>query len=210
MFLRNLLFWNVDTQNDFVLPEGKLAVPGAELIRPAWKEITKLADEKSIQVINSADFHYPGSAELSSAPDFIFTFPPHCMANTTGAEFVFETSPENPLIINWDQPFPENVNLKKQRNIVLRKDAFDVFSGNKYTESVLQVLAPETVVVYGVTTNVCVNDAVVGLAKRVKQVVVVADAIKELPGIPLPFENWERLGVRSILLTNLREFIDKQ
>ncbi len=210
MFLRKLLFWNVDTQNDFVLPEGKLAVPGAELLQPVWKEITKLAEEKSIQVINSADFHYPGSAELSTTPDFISTFPSHCMANTTGAEFVSETNPENPLIINWNQPFSKNVNLKKQRNIVIRKDAFDVFSGNQYTESVLQTLAPETVVVYGVTTNVCVNDAVVGLAKRIKQVVVIADAIKELPGIPLPFENWERLGIRSIPLTNLRELIDKQ
>jgi nicotinamidase/pyrazinamidase len=46
---------------------------------------------------------------------------------------------------------------------------------------------------------VCVNDAVVGLASRVNRVIVVENAIKELPNIPLPFENWRKLGV--LLLT---------
>jgi nicotinamidase/pyrazinamidase len=84
---------------------------------------------------------------------------------------------------------------KKYRNFIIRKDAFDVFKGNRYTEKLLKLLSPKTVVVYGVTTNVCVNDAVVGLAKRVNRVIVVENAIKELPNIPLPFDNWKKLGV---------------
>ena len=34
MELSDLLFWNVDTQIDFVYPRGKLYVQGAEKLRP--------------------------------------------------------------------------------------------------------------------------------------------------------------------------------
>lgn len=207
MNINDWLFWNVDTQNDFVLPNGKLYVSGAELLQPIWSVLTTLAEEKSIRVVNSADFHYPDSEELSSSPDFITTFPPHCMVGTDGAFFVPETNPVNPLIFDWNKPFPKNIDIEKFRNIVIRKDAFDVFKGNKHTDTILKVLAPKTVVVYGVTTNVCVNDAVVGLAGRGKQVYVVSDAIKELPNIPLPFENWKKLGVKLISLNKLKEML---
>ena len=76
----------------------------------------------------------------------------------------------------------------------------DVFKGNPFTENILKIIAPKTVIVYGVTTNVCVNDAVLGLVNRVKRVIVVEDAIKELPNIPLPFEKWIELGVELLPL----------
>ena len=205
----NLLFWNVDTQIDFVEPEGKLYVEGAEKIKPVWEEIRSLAKKYHIRVVNSADFHWPGSKELSDNPDFISTFPPHCMANTKGAEYVKETQPENALVIDWDKPFNLDANrLEKYRNIVIRKDEFDVFAGNPYTSSIVEALAPETVIVYGVTTNVCVKDAVIGLSKIVKNVFVVEDAIKELPKIPLPFETWEKLSVKMIRLNGLKEMLE--
>ena len=195
------LFWNVDTQFDFVSPEGRLYVPGAELLKPVWKKLTQFANDNSIRVVNTADWHFANSAELSQKPDFINTFPDHCMARTSGARYVEETNPENPLVVDWDSEgtkIDELINDGKYRNYVIRKDAFDVFKGNKFTLEILNLLSPKTIVVYGVTTNVCVNDAVVGLAKRVKRVVVVEDAIKELPNIPLPFENWNKLGVEII------------
>lgn len=197
----NWLFWNVDTQFDFVSPQGKLYVEGAELLKPVWKTITNFAKKQSICVVNTADYHFSDSAELSSNPDFIKTFPPHCMANTLGADYIEETMPENPLIFDWDKQYEINnktVDHTKYRNILIRKDSFDVFSGNPFTDKILNQFSPENVVVYGVTTNVCVNDAVVGLAKRVSKVYVIEDAIKELPNIPLPFENWKELGVKMI------------
>jgi nicotinamidase/pyrazinamidase len=198
-----VLFWNVDTQFDFVDPTGKLYVPGAEKLKASWNELTKLAAKKNYKVINTADFHYPNSAELSDEPDYLSTFPEHCMANTSGAAYVNETEPDDPVIFDWDKVYLtlDEVNLK--RNIVIRKDAFDVFAGNPHTESIVEILAPKVVVVYGVTTNVCVNDAVVGLAKRVEKVYVIEDAIKELPNIPLPFENWQKLGVEMIKFEDL-------
>ena len=210
MNLNDLLFWNVDTQIDFVSPRGKLYVPGAELLKPKWRKITQFAEENSIRVINTADYHYPDSCELSSAPNFVDTFPPHCMANTSGAEYIAETNPENPIIFSWDknyQNFTELIEVENYRNIVIRKDAFDVFKGNRLTDSIVKYLVPKIVVVYGVTTNVCVNDAVVGLSGRVADVFVIEDAIKELPNIPLPFENWKKLGVRIIQLNDLKNLL---
>ena len=204
------LFWNVDTQVDFVEPDGKLYVNGAEKIKPIWKEIRSITNKYQIKVVSTADFHYPGSRELSDNPDFISTFPPHCMANTDGTKYIPETEPANPLIVDWNKPFEADIEkLMNHQNIVIRKDAFDVFAGNPYTSSIVEILAPETVVVYGVTTNVCVNDAVVGLSKRVKNVFVVEDAIKELPNIPLPFDNWENRGVKMISVKELQEMLEK-
>ncbi len=209
MEISDYLFWNVDTQFDFVSPKGKLYVPGAELLKPSWKSLTSLAGSKNIRVVNTADFHYSNSAELSDHPDFIKTFPEHCMASTHGADYISETVPKKPLIINWNKKFTVSNKLLRARNIVIRKDAFDVFAGNPYTDSVLKILAPKIAVVYGLTTNVCVNDAVLGLAARVGKVYVIEDAIKELPTIPLPFENWKKLGVEMITLNDLENLIDE-
>jgi nicotinamidase/pyrazinamidase len=203
-----VLFWNVDTQVDFMEPDGKLYAPGAENIKPVLKKLTDLAAAHEIQVVNTADFHYADSVELSDNPDFIQTFPQHCMANTLGAEYVAETSPENPVIFDWNKDYLSVEEVKTRRNIVIRKDAFDVFAGNPYTDEIVKMIAPETVVVYGVTTNVCVNDAVQGLAKRVKKVYVVEDAIKELPNIPLPFDAWKNLGINLIHSSELPTIIN--
>lgn len=205
---KDIIFWNVDTQVDFVEPEGKLYVPGAELLKPVWKKLTILAEKEKIKVVNSVDFHTKVAGELSVNPDFITTFPEHCMANTKGAEHIKETEPLNALVFDWDEEYNISEDILLHRNIIIRKNQFDVFTGNSCTEDVLKLLNPEIVLVYGVTTNVCVDNAVVGLAGRVKNVYVVEDAIRELPNIPLPFENWKKLGVRLIKFQDVKSLIN--
>jgi len=203
-----MVFWNVDTQNDFVEPGGKLYVPGAELLKPVWADITRLAKKQNIRVINTADYHYIYSSEIDAEPDMVNTFPPHCLAGTPGADFISETRPEDPVIFNWNVKYEEmalKIELGSTRNIVILKDAFDVFTGNKVTNSILDILNPRTAIVYGVTTNVCVDYAVTGLVKKIPDVYVVMDAIKELPGIPLPFEKWKEMGVKAITTKELTE-----
>lgn len=198
---KSVLFWNVDTQNDFVEPWGALYVKGAHKLKPKWEEITKVARRLKIRVVSTADYHFVHSSEINEKPDNITTFAPHCLAGTRGAEYVKETNPENPLVFNWDTAYnsmPLTVDVPQYRNFVIRKDAFDVFEGNPVTIPLLEELHPEVVVVYGVSTNVCVDYAVMGLAKRVPLVYVLSDAIKELPKIPLPFKKWEKMGVRMI------------
>lgn len=208
MDTEKILFWNVDTQKDFIENNGKLYVKGAELIKSNLLKLTQLAAAHHINVVNTADYHFSNSAELDKNPDFIHTFPEHCMAGTSGAEFISETNPDTPIVFDWNKTHnikDKLASIKKYRNIVIRKDAFDVFSGSPHTETILQILNPEIVIVYGVTTNVCVDYAVTGLAQRVNKVFVVKDAIKELPGIDLPFAKWKKLNIK---LVDLNEVID--
>ena len=101
------------------------------------------------------------------------------------------------------------MDLHRYRNVVIRKDAFDVFSGNKITEHLIQLLKPEVVVVYGVTTNICVDHAVKGLKKYVKKVVVLTDAIKELPGTQIPLKNWQKMGIKLMTFNEFVAFMGK-
>ena len=212
MNLSDFLFWNVDTQKDFVKPKGKLYVQDAEKLKSVWSELTRLAKYYSIRTLNTADYHYYNSAEIDTNPDFVKTFPAHCIANSKGADFIKETNPEEPVIFDWNREYlitPEILNREKCRNFIIRKDAFDAFAGSPWTDVVLRMLKPKTVVVYGVTTNICVDYAVKGLVKRVKNVLVIHDAIKELPGIPLPFDEWQKTGVQLISLDSLKEMLEK-
>jgi len=205
-----ILFWNVDTQEDFIDQAGKLYVEGAETIRPVLKQITGFARGKGIRVVNTCDYHGVNSNELSAHPDYKETFPLHCLGGSAGAEFISETAPDHPLVIDWDADlaiFAEFDRPEQFRNIVIRKDAFDVFAGNPHTEKVVQILNPERAFVYGVTTNVCVDKAVMGLVEHGIKVYVISDAIKELPGLPLPYEKWKSAGVEMIPFHLVEEII---
>jgi nicotinamidase/pyrazinamidase len=205
-----ILFWNVDTQIDFIEPSGKLYVQGAEKLKPVLQQITQFAAENQIRVINTCDFHLINSSELSLNPDYIHSFPGHCMAGTSGAEFINETKPQLPAIVDWMTQLailPQLANANQYRNIVIRKDAFDVFEGNPYTTKILNLLNPDRIFVYGVSTNVCVDKAVCGLAQLGYEVYVFEDAIKELPEIPLPFERWRELGVKMIEFSEVKKYL---
>ncbi|MFH1182286.1 MAG: cysteine hydrolase family protein [Candidatus Woesearchaeota archaeon] len=204
------IFWNVDTQFDFMRKEGKLYVPDAEKIEPMLARITRLAKEYGIKVVSTADSHDKSSHELAENPDFITTFPEHCIYGTPGAEYVPATKPENAYVLDWrNKTLNERLVLAK-RNIVLTKDDFDVFNkqhGSPHVEQVLELLKPKKAVVYGVATNVCVDYAVEGLLNRGIEVYVLGDAIKGLPGIPDPVEKWQHRDARIIGTDNLETML---
>ena len=203
------LVWNTDTQKDFIEPTGKLYVDGADKLKPVFKKIISLARDRGVQVVNTADWHLKNSKELSTAPDWVSTFPEHCMAGTEGAEFVNEAKPFDPLVFEWDKNYDVEILLgaNNSRDIVIHKDAFDVFVGNTNTKNILKVLSPSEVYVFGVTTNVCVHYAILGLVEKVGNVYVVKDAIKELPNIPLPYGIWESRGVKFITSEELVDYL---
>lgn len=207
---KDVLFFNVDTQVDFMRADGKLYVEGAEAIEDNLAKLTKLAKNKNIRVINTCDYHTDKSEELSEKPDFINTFPKHCMANTKGQDFIEATKPEKAIIFDWNKKYDvtkEMLNQKDARNIIIRKDLFDVFAGNPNTDNIIKAIAPKKIFVYGVTTNVCVHFAVIGLADRGYEVYVLEDAIKELPKIPIPFEQWKKKGVKFIKYKDIEKFL---
>ena len=188
MDLNKTVFWCVDTQIDFINKDGKLPVPGGETIKPNLKLVTQFAKDNNIKVVSTIDWHNPDSKEISDNPDYVKTFPPHCIANTPGSGFITETNPlvGECMVIDWSTQkginFPD---LHRYRNIVVKKDAFDVFEGNNFTNTLVNNLGTPflerpTFVVYGVAGDVCVAYAIDGLMRRGYKVVLVNDAVKSL------------------------------
>ncbi len=95
----SVVFWDVDTQHDFMRPDGKLYVPGAETIVPNLKRLTDYAHAHGIRIVASADDHVKGHRELSEQPDFRETFPEHCMHGTPGQKKIPETALRDPLVV---------------------------------------------------------------------------------------------------------------
>lgn len=161
----NTLFWDVDTQVDFMLPEGKLYVPGSVEIVDALRRLTDHAHAQGIRIIASADDHVPGHRELSDTPDWVETFPEHCMRGTPGQRKIAETALRHPLILDPSPRDPgelaETVRAH-DGDILFLKHWFDVFT-NPNVLPVVDALAPAQIVLYGVALDVCDRYAIEGL-----------------------------------------------
>src|SRR5262245_14895589 len=94
-----VVFWDVDTQVDFMRPEGKLYVPGAVEILPALTALTRHSARAGIVRVASVCDHVLEDEEISDAPDFTTTFPPHCLHGTPGQAKVPETALADPLVV---------------------------------------------------------------------------------------------------------------
>ncbi|HEX6534869.1 MAG TPA: isochorismatase family cysteine hydrolase [Gemmatimonadaceae bacterium] len=200
---RPLLFWDVDTQHDFMHAEGKLYVPGAEEIRPHLARLTAYAHEREVHIVASADDHEPGHRELSATPDFRETFPEHCMRGTPGAEKIEETRLHSPMVI---EPEPIGHEELARRlwghggDLLIRKHWFDVFT-NPNTETVLETWDPTEIVVYGVALDVCNRYAIEGFLERgVPRIHLVVDAVRAIDaerGKAL-LDEWKRQDVNLV------------
>lgn len=179
------IHWDIDTQIDFIHADGLLAVPGAEAILPNLQRLTSRAHATGTRIVATADDHDLGHAEISDAPDWASTFPPHCMRGTTGQTKVRETALRDPLEIHavpWDATALTAAVQAGDGDILINKPGTDVFRWNPNAATVLAALAPARIIAYGVATDICVLAAVNGL-RRLRpdaELVVVTDAIAAL------------------------------
>ncbi|HET9316788.1 MAG TPA: isochorismatase family protein [Vicinamibacteria bacterium] len=196
-----IVFWDVDTQVDFMRPDGKLYVPGAVEIAPALAELTRASRRPGIVRVASVCDHVLEDDEISDTPDFRSTFPPHCLRGTPGQAKVPETALGDPLVVPNRPEDPALLATRLARHageVLIEKNHFDVFT-NPNTSAVLDALAPDTVVVYGVAQDVCDAHAIAGFLKRGGlRVVFVEDAARAIDparGAALLAE-WKAQGVQ--------------
>ena len=193
------VLWDVDTQVDFVLPEGKLAVPGAADAVPAMARLVEWARENGIPHVASADDHELTDPEISDEPDFVSTYPPHCLRGTRGAQRIPETEQEDPLPLGHIAYPPGLVAslVGGRREILLLKKSFDVFTSPN-AEAVVECLDPAEVILFGVATDVCNDAAVQGLLRRGRRVAFVEDAARGLDAerTATCLAAWREAGVR--------------
>ncbi len=194
------LFWDVDTQHDFMRATGKLYVADSEAIIPTLAALTDYAHKRGIRILASADDHEPGHRELSDTPDFAESFPEHCMRGTPGQRKIPETTLRDPMVLEPDQPLPDGLR-QHAGDFLVHKHWFDVFT-NPNVPALLDVLDPSDIVLYGVALDVCNRYAIDGLLQHRPGTVIhlVTDATRAIdPGNTATLlSDWERRGVKLV------------
>jgi len=170
---RDYIFWEVDVQADFMLPGGKLYVPGAEKLLPNIRKLTDAARRDEVFLVSHGCFHPPNDPEFKQ-------FPPHCLKGTAGAEFVPEALADKFVRVENDVTAKLPEDLSKYQQIILEKQTLNIFESRHADELVERLGNSAEFVVFGVVTEYCVSLAVKGLLKRKRRVVVVRDAIETL------------------------------
>jgi nicotinamidase/pyrazinamidase len=166
------VFWEVDAQADFMLPGGKLYVPGAEKIIPNIRRLVDAARNSRVFLVSSACSHTPDDPEFQQ-------FPPHCVRGTDGARIIPEGLTQDfTTIPNDAAPLPSD--LFAHRQVVIEKQVLDVFSNPRAAEIVDRIGPSAEFIVFGVVTEYCVGLAAQGLLARGRSVAIVKDAIETL------------------------------
>ena len=168
-----MIFFDVDTQRDFMDVDGALYVPEAEAIKPNIERLLRAAGAYSITTISSRCAHERDDDEFE-------IFPPHCLDGTRGAARVFAELPALPRVEIAVDAVPEALTqIERGRHYVIKKKVFDLFSNAWLEEQCRRrMFAEQTCVVFGVATDYCVRACGLGLAAGGAKVLLVADAIR--------------------------------
>jgi len=206
---KKTIFWDVDTQFDFMSPEGALYVPGAEGIIDTVSAVRRSALENGYSILADVDWHHWENPEISTQPDMQTTFPPHCMAGTPGAERVGDLGdvPIDTVAID-DVEMAELQKLvqKPQFHIVIRKQSLNVFD-NPNTHKLVDLVRPEHVIAFGVALDCCVYYVLSELAKHPGvKLSLLADATRGLQIRPEEqvYDELRQLGVEVMTCADLR------
>jgi nicotinamidase/pyrazinamidase len=163
------VFFDVDTQLDFVYPAGSLYAPGAEEIVPALAKLTQFAKANQIQILSTADAHSEDDPEFEE-------WPPHCVVGTAGQQKCSATLalPQPGILCSRSRAA-----VPSGLQIIIEKQHTDCFT-NPNLLPLLASLKAERYVVYGVVSEICVRQAALGLLQTGARVELVTDAIRHL------------------------------
>jgi nicotinate phosphoribosyltransferase len=188
-----LVFLDVDTQNDFMLPSGALYVPGAETIVPNLERLMAYAAQQGIPVISSADAHAPDDPSFAQ-------WPPHCVVGTPGQRRIPATElPGKVVIPNRAGAFVPPKDWSSRVVLEVEKQEYSVATNANF-DAILAALGPCRFVIFGVATDYCVRDSALALRRLNVPVDVVVDAIKAISdeGGRRALEEMKAAGVRLV------------
>ena len=146
MVSRNVVFWEVDTQADFMLPGGKLYVPGAERLLPNLRKLTDAAREERVFLVSHGCYHPTNDPEFQ-------TFPPHCIKGTEGSAFVPEALTDRVVTVPNEATGALPRDLAAYQQILLEKQTLDIFH-SRHAAKLLQQFGDDVeFVVFGVSIS---------------------------------------------------------
>jgi len=183
------VFFDIDTQYDFMDPSGALYVPGAEEIVDNLKRLVEFAWANGIAIVATADAHTPDDPEFD-------TFPPHCVKGTDGQKKIEATALREPFVIEfgYDGEIPAD-----KKEYLIEKRSYSFFD-NPRADELLEGLGKSQAIVFGVATDYCVRAAVEGLLERGWEVFLATDAIRAVDKRVAEklLEGFEKGGVRLV------------
>jgi nicotinamidase/pyrazinamidase len=166
------VFFDVDTQIDFLYPAGALYAPGAERVVSNVAALNRYAASQGSMVISTMDAHSEDDPEFK-------TWPHHCVVETAGQQKPVATLLDKRVVV---PNRAGDVAIEGSQQILLEKQTVDCFT-SMHLAGLLEKLGAERYVVYGVVTEVCVKNAAFGLLKMSKtgnRVEIVTDAVRAL------------------------------
>jgi nicotinamidase/pyrazinamidase len=163
------LFFDIDTQVDFMHSGGALYVPHAESIIPNLRLLTRYAVQNEIPIFASADSHTEQHEEFE-------IFPPHCLRDSAGNRKIPETQIPGAEVQSYlaSARITDSLDIP---GVIFTKNTYDVFS-NPFVLPMLKEFNPDEIIAYGVATDYCVKAAVTSLVGYGFPVTLVSDAVK--------------------------------
>ncbi|HVW08218.1 MAG TPA: isochorismatase family protein [Bryobacteraceae bacterium] len=162
------VFFDIDTQLDFMVPAGALYGRGAEDLIPTIAALNRYAGAQGIPLISTADAHPEDAREFRE-------WPPHCVAGTFGQHKPSTTLLSPRVTIPWDSAFDCGSLDLSVKQIVVEKNDLDVFS-NPNLLPLLEKIGAADCYVYGVFIDYCVSCALMGLVRSSRRVSLITDA----------------------------------
>lgn len=204
MISRDFIFWEVDVQADFMLPAGKLYVPGAEKLLPRIRRLTDAARQGRVFLVSHGCFHSPDDPEFKM-------FPAHCVKGTSGAELVPEALAGKIARVPNEMKAKIPADLFQYQQILLEKQTLDIFQ-SCHAEALVERLGSQPeFVVFGVVTEYCVALAAKGLLACGRRVALVKDAIETLNPDEgkQTIDDLQRLGARITTTDQILSALDE-
>jgi nicotinamidase/pyrazinamidase len=184
------VFFDVDTQIDFMYPAGALYVPGAERLVDTIAALNRRAAASKSFLVSTMDAHSENDPEFRR-------WPAHCVVGTVGQLKPSATMLGKRLVVPPEE-WAERIDGVEQ--LILEKRHNDCFT-NPNLDGLLEAFDADRYIVYGVVTEFCVKDAAFGLLERGKHVELVTDAIRSLDDIAAR-DMFEEFTARGGILTS--------
>jgi nicotinamidase/pyrazinamidase len=158
----------IDVQNDFT-EGGALGVDGGAAVAAGISALLAEHPEHYDHVFASRDWHdghNDNGGHFAESPDFVDTWPPHCVSGTSGAEYhpALDTS-------------AVDVHVRKGQGV----PAYSIFEGTTDDGSTvadaLDALDVTDIDVVGIATDYCVRASALDAAAAGKRVRVLSDLV---------------------------------
>ena len=150
----------VDIQNDF-LPGGSLAVPKGDQIIPVMNRYIEISTSRGLPVFATRDWH---PVKHISFREQGGPWPPHCVANTEGADFATGLNlPPRAVIIS--------------KGTAIDADAYSGFEGTDLDER-MKSADIERLLIGGLATDYCVLNTVKDAIRLGYKVLLLEDAVR--------------------------------